>query len=513
MKTITLAAMAVIPAAFASSAAAQQLETLYSNSCAACHGKQGQGGGANAPTFLTREAFAEKNDHPFFDAIRNGVPAKGMAAFGDKLTNAQAWGLVVYIRELQSQALRKQFGSPRADASGVFNSAHAKFKIEDVVPEGKLEVPWAIDFFPAPGTGDKFKAPGVSIVTERGGAVRVLRADGSVSEPLAGTPMVRVLGQGGMLDVTVHPDYSKNGWVYLSFSDPDTPAKKNGMTRIVRGRVSADEKGALAWTDQETIFQAKKEHYLPTSIHFGSRIVFSAPKKDGVDAGRRYVFFSIGERGHMEMAQDTTRPNGKIHRLWDDGKVPDDNPFAHAEGMYPSIWTFGHRNPQGLVMDLDGRLWETEHGPRGGDELNLIDAMGNKNYGWPTLCYGMNYNGTAFHTPWADVVTEKQFEEKAKGIVLPVSRWLPSIAACGLGCLHAGPKGEAFPAWKGDLFAGGLAGEVVQRIRINDDKVVEREEIIQGMGRVRDVQSGPEGDLYIVLNEPDKIIRLVPAGQ
>lgn len=512
MKPTTLAACAILPGVLASHAAAQQLDSLYKNSCVICHGKQGQGGGAGATTFLTRELFDEKYDRPFFDIIKQGDKNKGMPAFGDAISDAKVWGLVVYIREMQSQALRKEFGSPHADTAGVFNSQHAKFKIETVIPQGKLEVPWAIDFFPVGGPADKFKAPGISIVTERAGGVRVVAPDGTVSEPISGTPQVRAFGQGGMLDVTVHPDFARNGWVYLAFSDPDSLAKKNGMTKIVRGHVTMDDQGNPAWTDQETIFEAKKEHYLPTSIHFGSRIVFTEPKESGADMGRRYLFFSIGERGHMEMAQDTTRPNGKIHRLWDDGKVPDTNPFAHAEGMYPSIWTFGHRNPQALAFDLDGQLWETEHGPRGGDELNLITARGNRNYGWPTLCFGMNYNGTAFDTPWADVVTNKKLADTAKDIVPPVSRWLPSIAVCGMDCVRPGPKGEAFPEWKGDLFAGGLAGEVVQRIRIKDNKVAEREEIIQGLGRVRDVQSGPEGDLYIVLNEPDKIVRLVPAG-
>lgn len=498
---------ALVVGLLASMAGAQSLESIYQNSCAACHGKQGQGGGAGATTFLTREKFDEKHDRPFFDAIKNGVKDQGMVAFGETLSDAKIWGLVVHIRELQAQGLRKQFGSPTPDVAGVYQSQHVMFKMEDVVKPGKLEVPWAIDFLP-PSKGSVR-----AVVTERGGNVRLLLADGTLSEALSGTPEVRSIGQGGMLDVTVHPDYATNGWVYLAFSDPDTPAMKKAMTKIVRGHIGMGNPAKPTWTDQETIFEAKKEHYLSTALHYGSRIVFTEPVAGGPDKGKRYLFFSIGERGRQEMAQDTTRPNGKVHRLWDDGKVPSDNPLTGTAEAYPSIWTFGHRNPQALAMDLEGRLWETEHGPRGGDELNLIDPKGNKNYGWPTLCYGMNYNGTAFATPWADVVTDKKASETAKSLVPPVTRWMPSIAVCGMDCLGPGPEGEAFPAWKGDLFAGGLAGEVVFRIRTKAGKVVEREEIIQGMGRVRDVQRGPEGALYVVLNEPDKIVRLVPAGK
>ncbi|MBI1189809.1 MAG: hypothetical protein GC200_03895 [Tepidisphaera sp.] len=496
-------------AAFAAAAQAQSLENLYKNSCVVCHAADGHGGGAGATTFNTKELFDESHDRPFFDTIKNGNKEKGMPAFGATLSNAQIWGLVVHIRELQSQALRKDYGSPHPDTQGVYTSQHAKFKLETLVPKGKLDVPWAIDFFPDSAPDSKYKSPATFIVTEREGNVRLGHADGSLSEPLTGTPAVRPVGQGGMLDVTVHPDFPSNGYVYLSFSDPDTPAKKNGMTKIVRGRVDLSDPAHPAWTDQQTIFEAKKEHYLPTAIHFGSRIVFTKPIASGPDQGKRYVFFSIGERGHMEMAQDTSRPNGKIHRLFDDGSLPSDNPFP--SGPYPSIWTFGHRNPQALTIDLDGRLWETEHGPRGGDELNLIDARGKKNYGWPTLCYGINYNGSAFDTPWPDVVTDKKAADTAKDLVPPVSRWLPSIATCGMDCMRPGPKGEAFPAWRNDLFAGGLAGQTLQRIRTKDGKLIEREEILQGMGRVRDVQTGPDGSLYLVLNEPDEIVRLVPA--
>jgi glucose/arabinose dehydrogenase len=200
-----------------------------------------------------------------------------------------------------------------------------------------------------------------------------------------------------------------------------------------------------------------------------------------------------------EHAPMLDRPNGKVHRVKHDGSIPPDNPFVGREDALPSIWSYGHRNPQGMVRDLDGNLWLTEHGPRGGDELNLVRKGGN--YGWPVVSFGMNYNGTPYRTPWP---------EEGAGITMPVHAWLPSIAACGLDVVDVD---RAFPQWKGDLLAGGLAGETVQRLRVRDGKVVESEELVHGRGRVRDVRVGPDGLVYLVLNGPDVIVRLRPVSQ
>jgi glucose/arabinose dehydrogenase len=264
-----------------------------------------------------------------------------------------------------------------------------------------------------------------------------------------------------------------------------------GMTKIVRGTI---KEGAL--TNQKTVFEVKDEHYSGGDIHFGCRIVFD-PKDPTT------MFFCIGERGRGELAQDLSRPNGKIYCVKDDGTVPSDNPFVGmGDKAYAAIWSYGHRNPQGLAFDLDGNLWDTEHGPRGGDELNLIKP--GANYGWPNISFGINYNGKPWSTPWPK--PEEKFE-------MPVYRWMPSIAVCGLDVMRGRADGKdgMFPKWKGDLFAGGLAGQTVNRLRIKDGKVIEREEIFFGHGRVRDVVSGLDGSIYIVLNQPDKVIRLVAA--
>jgi glucose/arabinose dehydrogenase len=221
-------------------------------------------------------------------------------------------------------------------------------------------------------------------------------------------------------------------------------------------------------------------------VHFGSKIVFD---------GKGKLYFSIGERGGMEAALDVKSPVGKIFRINDDGTVPRDNPFVNVPGAVGAIWSTGHRNPQGLTLGLDGSLWDTEHGPRGGDELNLITK--GASYGWSQVAFSINYNDSPFRIPWNTGDMKH---------TLPVYRWLPSIGASGLDTV----RGAAFPGWRGDLVAGGLSGANLDRFRVQNGKLIEHEELVWGMGRVRDVAVSPEGYIHLALNQPDKIVRLVP---
>jgi glucose/arabinose dehydrogenase len=487
---------ALAGATISSTALAQGVEKLWADNCARCHGAGGKGG--NAKSLLDNEWKYGGSDREIFDSIKQGRPDDGMVAFGETMTDQQVWGLVVYLHELREQDFRKREGNPKPDASGVYTSHLAKFKTEVVIPENAgLVVPWSVDWLPDGTT---------MLVTNRPGQVRVWK-DGKLFPALTGTPLVRQDGQGGLMDVAVHPEYAKNGWVYLTFSEPrDGKDSGPAMTKVIRGRINDG-----AWVDQETVFQAKKEHYVSSGIHFGSRLVFKK-SDDPVADGRYYLFFSIGERGHGDNAQNVTLPNGKVHRVWDDGKIPNDNPFVSTPGAYPSIYSFGHRNPQGLVLDLAGNLWETEHGPRGGDEVNLI--LKGRNYGWPLVSFSIDYNGAPRWSPWIDPEKEKALP--GGPVMMPLTYWLPSIAACGLDCI----RGDKFPGWSGDLVAGGLAGNVVDRFRFKLDgppgaatggTLVEHEELLKGIGRVRDTAVGPDGLIYVVLNEPDMIIRLVPA--
>lgn len=473
----------------------ESVSSLWNNMCVACHGKDGKGGGAGTRTLHTKELFSQNYDRVFFDTIKNGRPGTGMEAMGQTLSDEQVWGLVVHIRELQAAALRAA-GGPRPNNAGVYESQHHLYSLEKVITDG-LTLPWAVAWLP----------DGAMLVTERAGRLRIWK-DGKLSEPVAGLPVSREVGQGGLMDVAVHPEVASNGFVYLAYNDAASNAgNAPTMTTIVRGKLTAAQDGGWNFTDQKTIFMADKKHYIASGVHFGCRIVFGPQVP--AEGNKRHLYFSIGERGQGRMAQDLARPNGKIHRVWDDGSLPTDNPFVSKDGADATIWSFGHRNPQGLVFDLAGNLWDTEHGPRGGDELNLIQK--GRNYGWPLVAFSINYNDAPLTVPWPAISDDV---EKANvdptSITLPVDRWLPSVGVCGLAVMGPGPEGEAFPAWKGDLFAGGLSGQSVDRFRIKDGEVVEREEILRGLARVRDVKLAPDGTLYVVFNDPDQVVRLVP---
>jgi glucose/arabinose dehydrogenase len=440
---------------------------LYEENCAKCHGQRGEGGGGGTRTLLTRAKYDQGNDRPFFDAIKNGVHDMGMPAYGATLSDPEIWSLVVHIRELQAKDLRQTEGSPKPE-NGVYKGQRRNYRVETVIDRG-LDTPWALDWLP----------DGRMLVTNRPGSMVVVK-DGKIISTVSGLPAVVDNGQGGLMDVSVHPDYAKNGWIYLSFSDPKQGGGRETFTKVVRGKIEFSGDSA-AWKDQHTIWEAGQENYNRSGIHFGNKIVFDR---------KGHVFFSVGERGSGEKAQDLSMPNGKIYRVNEDGTIPSDNPFPNSP-----IWTYGHRNPQGLVIDLDGTLWDTEHAPRGGDELNRIQK-GN-NYGWPIISFGINYNDSPLVVPWP--TADQKF-------TMPVFRWLPSVGTSGLDVV----RGNAFPEWKGDLVAGGLSGQNLDRFRIKDDKVVDHEELIQGQGRVREVAVAPDGTIYVALNGPDKIIRLVP---
>jgi glucose/arabinose dehydrogenase len=451
-------------------------EELYRMHCAACHGASFEGGLGGS--LVDGEWKHGGSDEEITHSISKGKPELGMMPWEGVLTAEQIRGMVIFLREKEKQTLTKEVKFPVPSADEVVKTALHDYRLETVVSEG-LENPWAIAFLP----------DGRKLVTEKAGRLRFISADG-VLDPrsIEGLPEVIDHGQGGLMEVALHPDFSNNGWVYLGLSEGTRTKKKEGkdevrcITAVVRGRIKDHR-----WIDQEWIYRPDEKFRSGSGVHFGTRFVFS----DG------YIFFPIGERGGMMEAQDLSRPIGKIFRLHDDGRVPKDNPFAGKSNAIGGIWSYGHRNPQGLAMDpRDGSIYDTEHGPRGGDELNLI--LPGRNYGWPLVTYGMNYDGTPMVAN-----TEKE------GIERPLTYWVPSIAVCGLDFY----AGEKFPKWKNDLLAGALAQQEVRRIRIVDRKVVEQEIILKNIGRVRDVAAGPDGLVYVVLNKPDRIVRLRPAGE
>jgi len=354
-------------------------------------------------------------------------------------------------------------------ASDVFTSSAHRFRMETLA-DG-LEHPWAVAKLP----------DGDFLVTERGGSMLRIGKDGTKTV-IEGIPQVVVKGQGGLLDVVLHPQYGQNGWIYFAYAKP---LPGGSMTAVARARLKDDR-----LQDLEMIFDPPADQASDTGLHFGCRIVFD---------GRGHVFFSIGDRGGPtnpeNLAQSLASVTGKIHRLHDDGSVPDDNPFFGRKNAMPSIWALGVRNPQGLVYDTaSDLLWETEHGPRGGDELNIIRK--GANYGWPLATYGINYSGTTISK-----------NKSLPGMEDPAVQWTPVIAASGLAVY----RGDKFPRWRGNLFAGGLASEKLVRLKLNGPAVIEQEIVLQDTGRIRDVRVFDDGFLYIVYDEPGKVVRLVPA--
>ena len=357
-----------------------------------------------------------------------------------------------------------------AAAQQIVQSEEHTFRVETFATG--LGVPWGLAFLP----------DGRLLVTEREGQLRIVGTDGTVSPPIDGVPKVLAKGQGGLMDVILHPQYAETGWIYLSYSDP-LPGPLGGMlsyTAISRGRLQDEE-----LVNVEVIHRVPDQFYTRHSHHYGSRIVFD---REG------YLYHAIGDRGQRPLAQNVTLPNGKIHRLHDNGGVPSDNPFVGSTGAIPSIWSYGHRNPQGMAMHPEtDQLWAAEHGPKGGDELNLV--LRGLNYGWPAITYGINYNGT----PITD-------QTHAEGMEQPQTYWVPSIAVCGIDFY----TGTLFGNWQNDLLVTSLRFNRLHRLRLAGTEVVHDEIAYQGESRMRDVQTGPDGAIYLAVEDPGRILRLVP---
>ena len=436
-----------------------------SNFCAECHGEDLKGNIAQSLLDGSWQFGSRRND--IFRSIKFGHPHHGMPSWGAVLPDSEIDSLVRYLL-----AQEEKLGISKPPIPTELETQDYLVNVE-VMAEG-LETPWSIAF-----TGDKD-----AYVTEKDGTLRVIENGTLLPDTVVGLPQVRSNGQGGLMDVAVDPQFEDNQWIYLSFSHPIE--KREGeevapaMTSIVRGHIKEG-----AWQDHEVLFEAAHEHYRTAGHHFGSRIVFDR---------KGFLYFSIGDRGASDHAQDITKPNGKIHRIHPDGRIPNSNPFVNNPAAVKSIFSFGHRNPQGLAVHPEtDQVWDTEHGPLGGDELNLIES--GLNYGWPVISYGINYNG--------EIITDIFRKE---GMEQPIFYWKPSIATCGLDFY----SGNLFPKWKNRLMVGALKFEEVQLLDIEKDRVMYRQTILKNAGRVRDVTTGPDGAIYIVLNRPGVILRLSP---
>jgi aldose sugar dehydrogenase len=337
-----------------------------------------------------------------------------------------------------------------------------------------LNKPWGLAFLP----------DGNMLVTEKRGDLRLVTAGGEVSEPISGLPEVDARGQGGLLDVAPDPQFAENRLVYFSYAEA---GEDGNSTAVARGRLNED---ATALSDVEVIFSQRPK--LPSTKHFGSRLVFD---NDG------HLFITLGERSEArfrEQAQDLDSHLGKVVRIRPDGSAPEDNPFVGRQGALPEIWSYGHRNSQGAALHPEtGVLWMNEHGPKGGDEVNIPEA--GKNYGWPVVSYGVNYDGSP-------VGTGKQ---QAEGMEGPIWHWTPVIGSSGM----AFYTGDAFPGWQGSLFNGGLASTELVRLELDGTRVTHEERMLSDLDlRIRDVRQGPDGALYLLTDETSgEILRITPA--
>jgi glucose/arabinose dehydrogenase len=359
-----------------------------------------------------------------------------------------------------------------AAAAQVVKTEEESFRVVTVTE--RLEHPWGLAFLP----------DGRMLVTERAGRLRIVGRDGKLApQPVGGLPKIEEYGQGGLLDVALHPRFAENGLVYLSFADRGDGGYG---TAVLRGRLAGPIENARLENVEVIYRQMPKSR---GGRHFGSRLVFDR-------AG--FLYITQGDRGEQERAQKLDDLAAKVVRLHDDGRIPQDNPFVGKAGARPEIFTVGNRNVQGAALHpATGELWSHEHGPQGGDEVNVLRA--GANYGWPVITYGANY-GTG----------TKIGEGTSKpGLAQPVHYWVPSIAPSGM----AFYTGDRFPRWKGDLFVGALRDQLLVRLKLDGEKVVKEERMLQGtVGRIRDVRQGPDGFLYLLVDSSSgAIVRLEPA--
>ncbi|WP_026838958.1 PQQ-dependent sugar dehydrogenase [Gillisia sp. JM1] len=336
------------------------------------------------------------------------------------------------------------------------------YAVETVVED--LNIPWGMAFLP----------DGSMLITEKSGKLILFKDD--TKQQITGVPEVYNRGQGGLMDVILHPDYKNNGWIYISYASPEGD-EDGGNTAIMRAKLNGNE-----LIQKEVLYKATPN--TTKGKHFGSRIAFD---KEG------FLYFSAGERGERDInPQDITRDNGKIYRLNDDGSIPANNPFVDEPNAKKAIYSYGHRNPQGMILHpTTGEIWVHEHGPKGGDEINIIKK--GANYGWPVVTYGQNYSGTS--------ITSESSRPDMEG---PIYYWIPSIAPSGMVYITS----DKYPHLKNNLLIGSLKFQYLELDILEDEKVVKRERLLEGIGRVRDVKQGPDGFIYVAV-EGLGIVKLI----
>ncbi len=472
----------------------------YAQFCSVCHGDNMQGAAQGPPLAGVKlkhgDSIAELTK-----SIAAGSAGTNMPAWSATMSDIQIRLLATYVAEKRAGLGYTDFkvGEPAALPEGNIHSEKHAFRVE-LVATGIDRLPYSIAPLP----------DGRILVTEKTRGLRIVSPDGNLSDLISGTPKVYddgflapglkiVYGMGYLLDVALHPDYARNGWIYLSYTDRchgcnELSRKVNrpvSMVVLVRGRIRDGQ-----WVDQQTIWHTDIENYTAMpDMAAGGRIAFD---------GKGHVFLSIGIKGGSEFAgvQDLSLPYGKIHRVNDDGTIPADNPFAKIPGQLASTWTYGHRSPEGLEFNpRTGKLWETEMGQRGGDEVNLL--LPGRNYGWPLYSKGLTYEGTP-----VEYGKQLGIEVDLTKIEQPKVDLTPTPAVSSF----AFYDGKAFPKWRQNMLVGTLKATELYRMEVKGDEVVHRELLLTGLGRIRDVAVGPDGLVYLLLEHASggRIVRLVP---
>lgn len=476
------------------------IEHLYADNCAVCHGADLQGA-AQGPPLAGRPLVHGDSVPDLIASIREGVPAKGMPSWGAVLHEDEIKSIALYVAERRDgqRFLDMQNDTPLVVPTDVVRTEEHAYRLE-VVADGLTPLPFSIAPLPS-GEILMTEKTGGLVLIEPNGERRVIRntpRGHAHGFELASLP----LGLGWLLDVDLHPDYETNGWIYLHFTErcDDCNAVSRAtplpvsMNKLIRGRIRDG-----AWIDEETIWRADPDMYTVTpDLGSGGRIAFDP---------RGYVFMSIGIKGlsNFDGIQDLGKPYGKILRLHDDGRVPEDNPFVDIEGVLPAIWTYGHRSPQGLEFDADtGRLWEAEMGPRGGDEINLLRP--GRNYGWPLYSLGQDYDGTPVE--YGDLLG---LDVDLATLEQPVVDITPSPAISSFVIY----EGDAFPAWTGALLLGSLKGSDLFRVLVEEDRHVRTERLVRDLARIRDVEVDADGHVLLLLEHGSggQIVRMVPADE
>lgn len=427
----------------------------FSTYCGSCHGAKGE-------NFVNRVwKYGNTKEH-IAKSIKMGSLDAGMPPFEQVFTAQQIAELADFVLE----ASKKRAVTEGGEKAGIFVAKQMKVRLDTIAAD--LDSPWGMAFLPN----------GEMLFTDRAGKLFIVN-DRREKTMITGVPKVLYDGQGGLLDVVLHPKFSENKLIYLSYSKfKDSINARWSTTAVLQARLEGNE-----LKNSKDIFIAQP--YAKTKHHYGGRLAFD---KAGM------LFFSVGDRGnHFRNPQRLDNDCGKIHRIFDDGRIPKDNPFASMDTARPTIWSYGHRNPQGLVIAEDGTIWEHEHGPKGGDELNIISK--GANYGWPTISYGINYDGSVL-TP---ITTQTGMEQ-------PQNYWIPSIAPCGMTICQT----NRYPAWKGDIMIGSLSFEYLNRCKLDGNKIKEQEILLPKIGRVRCVAIGKDGYMYVAVEKKGFIFKLIP---